>query len=247
MRRVSWAGPELSASQLGAASAAVVRREARSAGVALRAVGVNVDLAPVADVPAAGSFLAGQGRTFGTSTDVVAGAVSAFALGLRDAGVSASVKHFPGIGEATQNTDRSAVEIRSSRADLEAGLAPFRAAIAAGAPIVMVSNASYAALDSKPAAWSPRIQRLLRDDLGFQGVSVTDALEGAAATRGRGLSSVAVLATQAGVDLLLLTGSERSSAAVYERLLAAAARGDIPASSLRRSYDRIQHLKRTLG
>ena len=216
VRRVPWAGPELTASQLGASSASVVRREAGSAGNALKAVGVNVDLAPVADVPASGSFMAAQGRTFGTSADVVAGAVSAFAVGLRAAGVAAAVKHFPGIGEATQNTDRTAVEIRSSRADLEAGLVPFRAAIAAGAPIVMVSNASYAALDSKPAPWSPRIQRLLRDELGFQGVTITDALEGAAATRGRGLSSVAVLATQAGVDLLLLTGSEKSSAAVYE-------------------------------
>ena len=85
----------------------------------------------------------------------------------------------------------------------------------AGVPIVMISNASYPALDAKPAPWSPRIQSLLRDELGFKGVTISDALDGAAATRGRALPSVAVLVAQAGVDLLLFTGSEASSAAAY--------------------------------
>ena len=156
------------------------------------------------------------------------------------------MKHFPGIGRATRNTDPSLVEIGASRGALESDLAPFRAAIGAGAPIVMISNASYPALDSKPAPWSPRIQSLLRNELGFEGVTITDALDGAAATRGRTLPSVAVLAAQAGVDLLLLTGSEASSAAAYERLVAAAAEGRIPAAALRRSYDRILALKRRL-
>jgi beta-N-acetylhexosaminidase len=111
----------------------------------------------------------------------------------------------------------------------------------------MISNASYPALDAKPAPWSPRVQGLLRGELGFEGVTTSDALDGAAATRGRTLPSVAVLAAQAGMDLLLLTGSESSSAAVYERLVTAASRGQLPAVSLRRSYDRIQSLKATYG
>ena len=77
--------------------------------------------------------------------------------------------------------------------------------------MVMISNASYPALDSKPAPWSPRIQSLLRNELGFEGVTITDALDGAAATRRRTLPSVAVLSAQAGVDILLFTGSEASS------------------------------------
>ena len=97
--------------------------------------------------------------------------------------------------------------------------------------MVMISNASYPALDSKPAPWSPRIQSLLRNELGFKGVTITDALDGAAATRGRTVQSVAVLSAQAGVDILLFTGSEASSAAAFERLVTAAAEGRIPAAS----------------
>ena len=112
----------------------------------------------------------------------------------------------------------------------------------------MISNASYPALDSKPAPWSPRIQSLLRNELGFKGVTITDALDGAAATRGRTLPSVAVLSAQAGMDILLLTGSEASSAA---RLRAPRrgrrSSGRIPAAALRRSYDRILALKRAYG
>ena len=89
----------------------------------------------------------------------------------------------------------------------------------------MVSNATYPALDAKPAPWSPRVQALLRGELGFAGVTITDALEGAAATRGRSLLSVAALSAQAGVDLLLLTGSETSSAAAFERVVTVAEDG----------------------
>jgi beta-N-acetylhexosaminidase len=111
--------------------------------------------------------------------------------------------------------------------------------------MVMISNASYPALDSKPAPWSPRIQSLLRNELGFKGVTITDALDGAAATRGRTVPSVAVLSAQAGMDILLFTGSEASSAEAFERLVTAASEGRIPAAALRRSYDRILSLKQS--
>ena len=243
VRRLPWAGPSSGASQLGGSKITVIRQEARTAGLALRAGGVNTDLAPVADVPGPGSFMAAQGRTFGTSPTVVAAAVGAFTRGLLDARVAATVKHFPGIGAARQNTDQFAIRIALGRSVLDRGLEPFKAALDSGAPLVMVSNASYAALDPKPAAWSPAVQLLLRVDLGFTGATITDALDGAAATRGLPLSSAAVLAAQAGVDLLLLIGTESSSERVYSRLLAAAQHGRIPAASLQRSYDRIQSLK----
>ncbi len=111
----------------------------------------------------------------------------------------------------------------------------------------MISNASYPALDAKPAPWSPRIQTLLRHELGFEGVTITDALDGAAATRGRTLASVTALAAETGVDLLLLTGSEASSAAAFERVVANAESGRLSAVALRRSYDRILDLKRVYG
>jgi beta-N-acetylhexosaminidase len=244
VRRLPWAGPTLAATDLGREDPLSIRAQARAAALSLAAAGVNVDLAPVADVPSAGSFMAAAQRTFGTSPSSVSAATTAFAAGLADGKVAATVKHFPGIGAATRNTDRSAVVVGGGRTALDASLAPFRAAIAAGVPIVMVSNASYSALDAKPAAWSPGVQTLLRRELGFQGVTISDALDGAAATRGRTLPSVAVLSAQAGVDLLLLIGSEASSASVYEHLVEAAEAGRIPATSLQRSYDRILELKR---
>ena len=247
VRRLAWAGPADAASDLGRSSMEAIREEARLAGRALRAGGVNVDLAPVADVAGPESFMAAQSRTFGASPTAVSAAVAGFTRGLGDAHVAATVKHFPGIGAARQNTDRFAIRIAARRPVLERGLDPFRAAIGAGAPLVMISNASYATLDAKPAAWSPAVQRLLRVDLGFTGVTMTDALDGAAATRGRSLSSVAVLSAEAGVDVLLLIGSESSSERVHDDLLAAAESGRIPLASLRRSYDRIQSLKRAYG
>lgn len=111
----------------------------------------------------------------------------------------------------------------------------------------MISNATYPALDAKPATWSQQIQQLLRHELGFEGVTISDALDGAAATRGRSLSSVSTLAAQAGVDLLLLTGSEASTDAVYDHLVAAAVDGRLPRPALEASYDRILALKRIYG
>jgi beta-N-acetylhexosaminidase len=247
VRRLPWVGPDANAAELGATSAANIRRAALLVGRGLRAGGINVDLAPVADVPGARSFMAADDRTFGLSDAVVGRAVAEFARGLGDARVASCAKHFPGIGRATSNTDSSLVEISASRTALERDLAPFRAAIAAGAPMVMISNASYPALDSKPAPWSSRIQSLLRTELGFKGVTITDALDGAAATRGRTVQSVTVLSAQAGNDILLLTGSEASSAAAYERLVTAASSGRVPPAALRRSYDRVLALKQRYG
>ena len=248
VRRLPWAGPVPSTTALGRLSPRAIRGQALATGKALRLSGVNVDLGPVADVPAAGSFMALEERTFSADTATVAGATVAFAKGLAGAHVAAAVKHFPGIGRAMRNTDLTAVGIGATRAELSGtDLVPFRAAIDAGAPIVMISNATYPALDSKPAPWSPKIQSLLRGELGFQGITISDALDGAAATRGRQLGSVATLAAQAGVDLLLLTGSEGSSAAAFERVATRAERGGISPAALRASYGRIVALKRVVG
>jgi beta-N-acetylhexosaminidase len=247
IRRLRWAGPTLSATALGSTSAETVRTAGRLAGRALRAAGVNVDLAPVADVPAAGSFMALDQRTFSSDPNVVGSLAAAFAGGLRDERVAATAKHFPGIGRARRNTDLRAVTITAGTAALTRDLAPFRTLIRQGVPLVMMSNASYTPYGEEPGAWSPRLQTLLRGELGFEGVTITDALDGAATTRGRSLSSATTLAAEAGVDLLLLTGSEASSAAAYERLVTLAQGGRIALPSLRRSYDRIVALKQAYG
>jgi beta-N-acetylhexosaminidase len=247
IRRLLWVGPSAPAEALGRMTPSSVRHTARAVGAALRAAGVNVNLAPVADVPVRGSFMAAEQRTFSADPVRVGLIATAFAAGLADAGVAATVKHFPGIGRATASTDRAAVTIDADSAALAGDLVPFRRAIAAGAPIVMLSNATYLAYGDQPATWSGRIQALLRGELGFRGVTITDALEPGASARSRSSASVAVLAAQAGVDLILVTGSEAESAAVYRRLLARASSGSISPASLRRSYDRVLSLKRPLG
>jgi beta-N-acetylhexosaminidase len=111
----------------------------------------------------------------------------------------------------------------------------------------MLSNAVYTALGPAPATWSTAVQGLLRDDLGFTGATITDALEPAARARGRTLEAGAVLAARAGVDLLLIAGSEASSANAYARLVAAARAGTLTEASLDASYERILELKRRYG
>ena len=245
-RRFAWAPPFESASELGNLSPHAVRAEAIATAAALGAVGVNVDLAPVVDVPRVeDAFIARQARAFSSDPRRVAEFAAAFAGGLAEERVSATAKHFPGLGYARISTDQAAVVVATSRARLDADLLPYRRLIESGIPLVMLANASYTALDGKPAAWSPAVERLLRGTLGFAGVSITDALDAVAPTHGRSVSSVAVLSAQAGVDLLLVTGSEAESDAVYARLLGAAEAGKLPRRGLERSYRRILALKQS--
>jgi beta-N-acetylhexosaminidase len=221
VRIVPWAPPESSAPAQ--AVEGTVGRDARRAGLALRRAGVNVSLAPVADVPSvAGSALAS--RSFSRDPTRASTAVAAAAAGWRAGGVAATAKHFPGLGAATVNTDDGPVTIRRSRSKLLAGdLPPFAAAIRAGVPLVMVSHARYTALDSRRIASQSRpiIEGLLRDRLGFRGVVVTDSMEAAASLATGSVTATSERAVRAGADLVLLTG-QGSYRSVYAHLLARA-------------------------
>jgi beta-N-acetylhexosaminidase len=111
--------------------------------------------------------------------------------------------------------------------------------------MIMLSNATYTALDpANGAGWSRAITRtLLRDQLGFRGVTITDGLPAAAHTRGVSTASIAIKAAVAGTDFLLVTSSESASAAVYQQLLAAAKAGTIPMTRMQASWTRITTLK----
>ena len=201
--------PARRASELGQAGPAAARAAGAAAGRLLRSVGANVDLAPVADVARDGSALARDGRIFGSSPAGVSRAVTAFAAGLGSAGVAAAAKHFPGLGAARVSTDSAPVRLRMSRAALDrVDLAPFRALIAGRIPMVMTATAIYPALDpGRPAALSPAVTTgLLRDELGFTGVTITDALDTPALEAVGGTGAVAVRAAGAGNDLLIHTG-----------------------------------------
>ncbi|HSB38937.1 MAG TPA: glycoside hydrolase family 3 N-terminal domain-containing protein [Gaiellaceae bacterium] len=225
------------------------REQGRRTGAALRALGVNVDLAPVADVPASRtSAVYRQGRTWSFDAQETARLAGAFALGLREGGAVAAMKHFPGLGFARRDTDRALVRIRQPRSKLEPGLEPYRSAIRDGVPVVMLSNAIYDAYDPVNAAgWSRAVATtLLRRELGFRGVSTTDSLDGAARVRGTAPNGLAIGAANAGTDLILVTGSEAVTRRVYASLLRAARSGRIGRSTLESSYRRILALKARL-
>jgi beta-N-acetylhexosaminidase len=251
VKRVPWAPPTITVPEMGSmGSSDVAESQGRKTGKALKAVGINVDLAPVADVPrGTASFMYQQGRTFSFNAGRTARLADAFQRGLVSVGVMATMKHFPGIGLAVKNTDLYVDTIRASKATLQADLRPYRRAIGDGLPLVMLSNVRYTAWDRAHAAgWSAAIALgLLRDTLGFDGVSITDSLSGTAHARGVTARSLALKAAAAGTDLILVTGSEKTSASIYRALLAAAQDNSIATSTLRASYDRILALKARLS
>ena len=222
VRRLPWAAPFDSAAALGSADDPDrVEAEAGEAAAALRAVGVDVDFAPVADVRSRASAWLGS-RTFSSNPAIVAALVPRFVDGLQESGIASTAKHFPGLGDAPANTDDGTVVVRAGAAELRRDLAPFRAAIGAGVQLVMISSAAYPALDRSgtPAVFSrPIVTGLLRRQLGFRGVVVTDALDAPAAAR---TPHAPARAIAAGVDLLLYT-SEAASEAGYASLVADAA------------------------
>ena len=250
VKRVSWAPPTVTVPEMGRlGSTRVARTQGRRTGAALRRLGINMDLAPVADIPrSTASFMLQQGRTFSTDAARTSELANAFADGLASRGVLPTMKHFPGIGRATRNTDRFVDTITASRAALRSDLRPYRKAIRRDIPVIMLSNATFPAYDQRNAAgWSRRIATgLLRRELGFEGVSITDSLNGTANARGTTVRRLAFEAARAGVDMLLVTGSERSSTWLHGRLLSDARRGRIRRSDLRASHDRIVALKETL-
>src|SRR4051794_23604791 len=206
-------------------------------GRALRRLGINTDLAPVADVDH-GSFL--RSRSFGSDPGAVARSACAFADGLRGAGVNATLKHFPGLGRAARNTDEQAVTVAASEGALRADLEPYRRC-APRVGLVMLSNATYPAFDPRrPAVFSRRIGGdLLRGELGFRGGTIPDTL----AAPGVSSPTTAVRATRAGVDMLLYP-DERISALAYRNVLRAARAGRLDRAAIVASAARIAALAR---
>jgi beta-N-acetylhexosaminidase len=178
---------------------------------------------------------------------------TAFARGLAKGRVAATAKHFPGLGYAAATTDTGAITVTASRGRLEPDLQPFSAAIAAHVPLVMVSTAVYPSLGSAvPAAASkPIVQGLLRGQLGFRGVVITDALDTPAVARYYATGAAALRAIQAGADAVIAAGvtpadADAASTAAYDSLLAAARAGMLSRARLTASYRRILALKQSL-
>jgi beta-N-acetylhexosaminidase len=215
--------PAESAAQMGERGAAFSHRRGALAGRGLRRAGFNVDLAPVLDVGRAGGAIDSERRSFGATPRQVELAGLAFADGLRGKGVAATAKHFPGLGAAQINTDFGVARIDLAKAKIR-GLdeAPFAGFVHAGGELVMMSNAIYPAFSERPAVFSPALASgELRGLLGFEGVSISDALEAAAAQAYGGPAKLARAAATAGTDLLLFKSyrtAERAGVALREAL-----------------------------
>jgi len=214
-------GPSRGAAGVKSTGAALA--DGRRAGSALRAAGANVDLAPVADVCRRGSALDRERRCYGRDARTVARRAGAFARGLRRRGVAPALKHFPGFGAASMNTDFAPTTIRGSKSRLRrVDGRPF-AALHRRAPLVMLSTAVYPAFSRRPAALSSAIATgELRRRLGFRGVSVTDALDTPALRSQGGTAEVAVKTAGAGADLVLFArayGAGDRAARAIERAI----------------------------
>jgi beta-N-acetylhexosaminidase len=240
IRNIAWAGPVAAEADQDA------RADARAAGRVLRADGINVALAPVADVPSVPDAALAS-RAYSADPARVADAVADAVRGWRASGVAPTAKHFPGLGGTTVNTDHGSATIGGG-APTTADLAPFRAAIAAGVPIVMSSHALYPAVDAhRIASQSPAVLGgLLRERLGFRGVVMTDSMEAAAVRATGSLEQAAIRSVQAGADIVLTTG-QGSWIRVYHALLAEARRSPSFAARVRGSAARVNALQHTLA
>jgi beta-N-acetylhexosaminidase len=231
--------PSASARQMGARGADFSANQGRRTAANLRDVGINVDLAPVLDVGRSGGVIAETERSFGAGTARVSATAIPFAKALQAGGVVTTGKHFPGFGAATENTDFSVERIDLSKRELRAvDEKPYAAFIAAGGKMVMLSTAIYPAFGPEPAAFNRAIATgELRNRLGFEGVTVTDALETPAVKHFGGTADVAFAGARAGADLLLfarLGPAERAWKALVAGLRAGSlGRGDFEQSAQR--------------
>ena len=237
IRILPWADPERSAPEQQAWGA--VREDSLAAARDLRAAGVSVTLAPVADIPTVeGSAMAD--RAFTTDPDAAAAAVAESVAGWHEGGVATTVKHFPGLGGATVNTDDGPAVIERTREQLDDDLQPYEMAIGLETEFVMVGHATYPALDEEHiASQSPAVvDGLLRDELGFEGVAMTDSIEAAAVQAVSDVEEAAVASARAGIDVILTTG-QGSFTRVYRALLAEARRDPAFAERVRASAARV--------
>ena len=194
---------------------------ATKAGLAMRRLGITMDLAPVLDIdgtnaPPSASNPDGY-RSFGGNATIVRSAGVAFMRGLLAAHVVPVIKHFPGLGGTSPNTDDGSAATASWTTVQETSLGPFVAAIAAGAPAIMIGNASIPGVTSLPAGVSSAVlQGIVRQQLGFKGLIMTDSLSaGAVSAAHLSVTAAATAAVEAGADSILF-GFPHSGTAVQQ-------------------------------
>lgn len=222
--------------------------QGRKTGRALHEVGVNVNLAPVVDLDLPPEHVM-RSRSFGARRHRVGKMVAVFVGGMQRRGVAATLKHFPGLGGATINTDYGRSYVYRSKRELSAiDAVPFRYGIGRRARLVMVSHAMYVNDGgNKPASMSRYIATTrLRDELGFVGVAISDALEAVSWRFGGSLTKACAATVRAGVDIALITGSVFAARSCAGAIRAAVVSGDIPRARLDQAVARVLELKKWL-
>jgi beta-N-acetylhexosaminidase len=227
---------------------AQIKSLALQVGIRMKAAGVTMDLAPVLDLDQ------GDGpdqsdpdgtRSFSLNERVASADGLAFAAGLEAAGVVPVVKHFPGLGQATGNTDTTPASTQPWSSLQARGLLPFKAAIRAGVPAVMVGNASVPGLTDLPASISPAvITGVLRKQLGFSGLVLTDSVSaGALSAAGYSVPTASVDALAAGADMVLYNPDTDTVASLtgqaVQAIVAAVGSGKLPKSRLENAVTHI--------
>ena len=219
-----------------------VRAYARGVGRRLAAVGVDLDLAPVLDLDDGPSRGLVGDRSFSADPGRAADYGLAFAAGLQDAGVTPTVKHFPGQGRSTTDTHTTGGVVAVGLEELRrTDLLPFARAVDAGAPVVMLNHLGYAALDDDlPASMSPRAYALLRG-MGFRGVAMTDSVGMGAVNLRWDFPDAAVRAVAAGADAVLATDGNQA-VRMRDALVAAVASGRLAEARLSEAAARVTAL-----
>ena len=212
-------------------------------GTALYGLGFNVDFAPVADLAnVEGSIM--EGRAYGSDVSVVSSFVNAMVRGLQEQKVSACLKHFPGMGSATEDTHDGKVSTdRTAEQFWAEELAVFQAGINEGADMVMVSHMAASALtgDNEPSIFSQTlVTGILREQMGFQGVIITDALDMGAISQYYAADEASIMAVLAGCDMLLMPEDYEKA---YTGVLEAVRSGNIDEERINDSLRRIYRIK----
>ncbi len=209
-------------------------------GSTLASLGFNVDFAPVADITnVEGSVM--EGRSYGSDPLTVSGFVTSMLTGLEEHGVTACLKHFPGLGCTTADTHNGMATTERTEEEFKAEeLAVFRAGIAAGANMIMVGHMTAPNLtgNSEPCIFSEKlITNILRNEMGYEGVIITDALNMGAISTYYGADEAAVMALRAGCDMLLMPESfEKAYAGVLKAILDGTISEERIDDSLKRIY-----------
>lgn len=239
----TYVGPMLDFKDQGADKAA---ENARTIAADMRFCGFNMDLAPVADVWSNPDNTVIGDRAYSDDFQQAAQLVAAAVDGFHQGGIACTLKHFPGHGDTSADSHFGSVYVYKTLDQLrEEELIPFRAGIEAGADAVMMGHLIIAEVEEQPALFSHKIvTELLREELGFDGVVITDSLKMQAMTDHYGSGDIAVKAVQAGVDLLLSPQDLEEAAAA---LVLAVEDGAISQERLDESVLRILRLKTARG